>query len=48
MLRFEKVWENDMWKTSNFAFQMLYFKRCGLKKYGKMKYFYNVIHSENK
>jgi hypothetical protein len=25
-----------MQKTSNVAFQVLYFKRCGLKKYGKM------------
>ena len=24
-------------KTSNVAFQALYFKRCGVKKYGKMK-----------
>jgi hypothetical protein len=30
------LWENDTWKTSNVAFQTLYFKRCGLKKYGNM------------
>ena len=29
---FEKIWENDIRKTSNVAFKTLYFKLCGLKK----------------
>ena len=43
-LRFEKKYgKKILGKQATF-----HFKRCGLKKYCKMKCFYYVIHAENK